>query len=91
MRAGQGRYCCDHPPIPAAQSGRTTGARFPSALAQTSFGAKRDLPIIIPERLPRRTAFGIHYRGLQGLDGRWQRWRICLVAVAAAEPTDVKG
>jgi hypothetical protein len=36
------------------------------------------------------TAFGIHYCGLQGLDGRWQRWRICLVVVAAAEPTDVK-
>jgi hypothetical protein len=37
------------------------------------------------------TAFGIHYRGLQGLDGRSQHRRICLVVVAAAEPTNVKG
>jgi hypothetical protein len=34
--------------------------------------------------------FGIHYRGLHGLDGRWQRCRIYLVVGAAVEPTDVK-
>jgi hypothetical protein len=37
-----------------------------------------------------KTVFGIHYRGLQGLDGPWQRCRIYLVVGAAAEPTDVK-
>jgi hypothetical protein len=40
----------------------------------SAFDPNRTLrgPYLIPERLPPgETAFGIHHRGLQGLDGRW--------------------
>jgi hypothetical protein len=60
-------------------------------IADGQLSAKGDFPIRHSGAITAGgTVFGIHDRGLQGLDGRWLRWRICLAVVAAAEPTDVK-